>query len=150
MLTSEQAAAIRVMSERLGGSPILNVIAASFEPHDRAITEKPEVTRARTAIEAADGDEEWARENLRWRDGEPIADLANVLRILERHDDFAGRYSFMKGMDKVCDYRRVMLGWQIDELAAIVQERFLPGVPENIVTRALLVAANRNPLAPPR
>lgn len=147
MLTSEQSAAIREMSERLGGSPILDLVATSLGPHEKPAA-RTETLRARAAIQVMDGDADWAREHLRWRDGAPLLDLANVVRILERHPDYAGRYTFLKGMDKVCDFRRVMLAWQIDELAAIVQERFLPGVAEETVRRGLLVVANRNSMGP--
>lgn len=91
----------------------------------------------------AERDEVWAMANLRCRNNEPYTDLANVLRIFDRHPEFRGRFKFDKSMGKVMDRGEVLLGWQIDELCAVVQERFLPQVPEDVVLRSLLICANR-------
>ncbi|MEL6362824.1 MAG: hypothetical protein AAFR21_17260, partial [Pseudomonadota bacterium] len=58
-------------------------------------------------------DEAWACAHLRFRDGNVLLDLANVLRILTGHDDFKGRFTFNKGIGKVIDRGTVLLGWQI-------------------------------------
>ena len=73
-----------------------------------------------------------------------ILDIANVLRVLERHPDFAGRFRFSKGMGKICDRGKVLLGWQLDELTATIQERFLPAVPEAIIAKAVAIVAHRS------
>ena len=89
-------------------------------------------------------DEQWARENLRWRGSEVILDLANVVRILERHQDYKGRYKYNEVLTKVMDRGSVMLEWRINDLTAILQERFMPGIPVDIVARGLLVVSNRS------
>lgn len=138
LLTREQAEAIRTMSERLGGSSVLDAIA-SLGPG------KPEcpVARPYTHVAANRDDKDWSDDNLRRSPSGPYLDLANVLRILERHPEFSGRFRFNPGMAKVLDGGRVMLAWHFDDLAATIQERFLPGVPEHLVAKALVVAAQR-------
>jgi hypothetical protein len=42
------------------------------------------------------------------------------------------------------DRGAVMLEWRINDLTAILQERFMPGVPVDIVARGLLVVSNRS------
>jgi len=88
-------------------------------------------------------DEIWARKNLRGRAGRPIADIANVLRILERHDDFKGRFKFNEMVNRVLDKGTVMIDWRVAEICAVVQERFIAGVEETVVTKALTIVANR-------
>jgi hypothetical protein len=89
-------------------------------------------------------DEQWARENLRWRGAEVLLDLANVVRILERHPDYQRRYKYNEVLTKVMDRGSVMLEWRINDLTAILQERFMPGVPVDLVARGLLVVSNRS------
>jgi hypothetical protein len=87
--------------------------------------------------------EEWARENLRMRDGRVLIDLANCLRIFETHPDYGGRFRYNEMLNKVVDRGAVMVEWRMNEITADIQERFLPEVaPENI-SRALFIAANR-------
>lgn len=138
LLTREQAEAIRTMSERLGGSPVLEAIA-SLGPS------KPKFAAGEAAApsRAASADRDWVDRNLRRSDQGPYLDLANLLRIIDRHPEFCGRFRFNPGMSKVLDRGRVMLAWQFDELAAVIQERFLPGVPETLVAKAVIVAAQR-------
>lgn len=85
----------------------------------------------------------WARDNLRFRDGKPILDIANCLRVIELHPNFAGRYKYNEVLCKVLDRGTVMIEWRMLEFAAMLQERFLPEVPFEIASRALVVAANR-------
>ncbi len=85
----------------------------------------------------------WARENLRFDGGLVLIDLANCLRVLERHPDFAGRFRFNEMLNKVVDRGAVMVEWRINEITADLQERFLPGVAPENVSRALFIAANR-------
>jgi len=141
LLTREQAEAIRAMSARLGGSPVLNGLAELGPPERRA---KPAPkSPVKPARRATDPDPSFVEEHLR-RDGNGvILDMANVLRVLERHPDFAGRFRFNAGMGKICDCGKVLLGWQIDELTAVIQERFLPAVPEATVAKAVAVVAHR-------
>ncbi len=88
-------------------------------------------------------DEVWARKNLRWRDGRPITDMANALRIFERHDDFKGRYRFNEMVNRVLDRGVVMIDWRIAEVCVVLQERFVPAIPEDVVLKALTIAANK-------
>jgi len=91
-----------------------------------------------------DGDRQWARKNLRCaEDGRLLLDIANCLRVLELHPDFKGRYKFNEVLVKVLDRGTVMVEWRLAEYTAMMQERFLPEVPFEIATRALVVAANR-------
>lgn len=89
------------------------------------------------------GDAAWARANLRFGEGRPYNDLANCLRVLERHPDFKGRFKYNEMLSKVVDRGAVMIEWRIGEIAAELQERFLPEVPPETVNRALVIAANR-------
>ena len=88
-------------------------------------------------------DAEWGKANLRFAGGLPYADLANCLRIIERHPDFKGRFKFNEMLSKVVDRGAVMVEWRIHEVAAELQERFLPEVAPETVGRALVIAANR-------
>lgn len=88
-------------------------------------------------------DDAWARENLRWGDGRPFMDLANVVRILDRHEDYNRRFSYNDALAKVMDKGAVMLEWRVGDVCADIQERFLPEVPEATVAKALLIQANR-------
>lgn len=92
---------------------------------------------------AAD-DEAWARGNLRFDDGRLLLDLANCLRVLERHPDYQGRFRFNDVLCKVLDRGTVMIEWRISDMTAELQERFLPEIPFDIVARALVIAANRS------
>lgn len=88
-------------------------------------------------------DEQWARENLRWRGAELIIDLANVVRIFERHPDYQRRFKYNEVLNKVMDKGTVMLEWRINDMTTILQERFMPSVPVDLVARGLLVVSNR-------
>ena len=88
-------------------------------------------------------DEVWARRNLRWKNGNPIPDIANTLRIFERHDDYKGRYKYNEMVNRVLDKGVVMIDWRIYELCALVQERFIPAVDEDVVLKGLTIAAYR-------
>lgn len=92
---------------------------------------------------AAPDDAGWARDNLRFIDGRPILDIANCLRVIERHPDFKGRYRFNEILGKVLDRGTVMIEWRVSEFVATLQERFLPEVAVELAYRALVVAANR-------
>lgn len=140
LLTREQAEAIRVMSARLGGSPVLNGIAELGPPERRG---RAAQATARPARRASDPDPRFIEEHLRLDANGVILDIANVLRILERHPDFSGRFRFNEGMGKICDRGKVLLGWQVDELTARIQERFLPAIPETIVAKAIAIVAHR-------
>ena len=89
-------------------------------------------------------DEVWARKNLRWQGGKPIGDLANALRVFERHDDYKGRFRYNDMVNRAMDRGTVMIDWRIFELCAEIQERFLPGMDDQLMVRALTVAANKN------
>ncbi|MFZ5618216.1 MAG: hypothetical protein ACOZAA_12955 [Pseudomonadota bacterium] len=93
-------------------------------------------------IEAA-GDAAWARDNLRFEQGRPALDIANCLRVLERHPDFKGRYRYNEVLNKVLDRGAVMIEWRMFEFAAVIQERFLPELSFEAASRALVIAANR-------
>lgn len=95
------------------------------------------------AAPSADDDKAWAKENLRWSDGKPICDLANVLRILGGHEDFVGRFIFNETLNKVLDKGTLMLEWRVSAYCADIQERFIPGIAENTVNSALIIVANR-------
>lgn len=86
---------------------------------------------------------DWARDNLRFRDGRPLLDIANCLRIIERHPDFRGRYRYNEILCKVLDKGTVMIEWRMFEFTATLQERFLPELPFETASRALVLAANR-------
>lgn len=88
-------------------------------------------------------DDDWSAENLRLRDGRPLNDLANCLRVLERHPDYKGRFRYNDMLAKVVDRGAVMVEWRINEITADIQERFLPDVAPENVAKALVIAANR-------
>lgn len=88
-------------------------------------------------------DAAWARANLRFNESRPYNDIANCLRVFERHPDYKGRFKFNEMLSKVVDRGSVMVEWRINEIAADLQERFLPDVPPETVGRALVIAANR-------
>ena len=90
-----------------------------------------------------EGDAQWARANLRYADGRPILDIANCLRVIELHPDFKGRFRYNDTLAKVLDKGTVMVEWRLSEIVASLRERFLPAVPFEIATRALVVVANR-------
>ncbi len=95
------------------------------------------------AMPGGDNDLAWAKQNLRWAEGKPIPDLANILRILERHEDYKGRYIFNETLNRVLDKGNLMFEWRISECTALIQERFIPAVAESAVNNALVVCANR-------
>lgn len=90
-----------------------------------------------------DQDRAWAKANLRFKAGEPYCDSANVLRILERHEAFAGRFKYNDTLNKVMDKGAVMLDWRVADLVVTIQERFIPEVPVDVVEKGLIVHANR-------
>lgn len=141
LLTREQAEAIRTMSARLGGSPVLNSLAELGPPErrGRAASHAP----VKPSRRRSDPDPQFVEEHLRRDANGVILDIANVLRVLERHPEFSGRFRFNEGMGKVCDRGKVLLGWQIDELTAVLQERFLPGIPDGLVAKAVAIVAHR-------
>ncbi len=96
-----------------------------------------------SVIDIEQSDEEWARQNLRYQDGRLLLDLANCLRVIERHPEYKGRYKFNEVLVKVLDRGTVMIEWRMSEFVAGLQERFLPEVPFEVASRALVVAANR-------
>ncbi len=142
LLTAEQTDAIRTMSERLGGATQRSAVEAVVEPESK----RPLDRRKRSATKWSE-DGPWAQVELRWQDGLALLDLANAMRILERHPDYVGRFSYNGGMKKVFDRGVVMRDWQVDAICAEIQERFLPALPEATFDRALMVAANRNAAA---
>lgn len=99
--------------------------------------------RRSSAVCQEDEDRAWVKTNLRLRNGEPMLDIANVLRVLERHDAFAGRFRYNNDLNKVMDRGSVMLDWRVAEVVAVIQERFLPEISEVAVQKGLLVYANR-------
>ncbi len=105
-----------------------------------------QATKLETPVRSeASGDAEWARANLRFDEGRPYNDLANCLRVLERHPDFKGRFKYNEMLSKVVDRGAVMVEWRISEIAAELQERFLPEITPETVGRSLVIAANRTP-----
>ena len=92
----------------------------------------------------SDQDLAWAKENLRWSNEKPLSDLANVMRVLDRHPEFKGRYIFNETLNKVLDKGTLMLEWRIHECCAVIQERFIPEIAENTVNNALVICANHN------
>lgn len=95
------------------------------------------------APEPVQRDEEWAVQNLRQQDGRALTDLANCLRVLERHPDYKGRFRYNEMLNKVVDRGAVMVEWRINEITADLQERFMPDVQPDNVSKALFIAANR-------
>jgi hypothetical protein len=73
-----------------------------------------------------------------------VLDLANAVRVLERHPDYARRFSYNAEMGKTFDRGKVMLAWQVDAICAEIQERFLPALSESTFQRAMMIAANRS------
>lgn len=104
-----------------------------------ASDEKKKATRPRELTE----DQAWARSNLRFREGKPCLDIANALRVFERHEAFSGRFKFNETLNKVMDKGAVMLDWRVSEVVAIMQERFMPEISGDVVEKALIVHANR-------
>lgn len=96
-----------------------------------------------TPVPAKQGDDDWSAENLRQVDGRTLIDLANCLRVLERHPDYKGRFRFNEMLNKVVDRGAVMVEWRINEITADLQERFMPNVAPENVSKALFIAANR-------
>lgn len=96
------------------------------------------------ASDPAQSDDSWSAENLRRSAGRPLVDLANCLRVLERHPDFKGRFRYNDMLSKVVDRGAVMVEWRINEITAEIQERFLPEVAPENVSKALVIAANRS------
>lgn len=154
-LASDHIAAMAAVIERFSSLSATRE-TASRAPTLKTVEEDP-VAAARAArpfdrrrgglpTRALMDDDAWAKENLRARAEEPIPDLANVMRIFERHPDFIGRFWFNKGMGKVVDRGSVLLNWQLDEIGAVIQERFLPNVDIDVVRRGLYIAANKNAL----
>ncbi len=92
---------------------------------------------------ATQNDDEWSAQNLRWQDGRALTDLANCLRVFERHPDYKGRFRYNDMLNKVVDRGAVMVEWRINEITADVQERFMPDVAPENVSKALFIAANR-------
>ncbi|NNL88835.1 MAG: hypothetical protein HKP25_07165 [Marinicaulis sp.] len=117
-------------------------IETIYEPESEPLQPEPLTTHC--SRQDAQYDENWSLDNLRWSGERAYGDLANVLRIFGRHPEFAGRFRFNKSMGKVMNKGTVMLGWQLDETVAIVQERFIPEVSPETVIRALMICANRN------
>lgn len=88
-------------------------------------------------------DEAWARKNLRWRDSKPVCDIANAIRVIECHPDFKGRFKYNEVLNKVIDKGTVMIEWRVNEVCAIIQERFVPTISTDCVNKALVIVANR-------
>ncbi len=95
------------------------------------------------APEPVSSDGAWSEENLRQRDGRTLTDLANCLRVFERHPEYKGRFRFNEMLNKVVDRGAVMVEWRINEITADLQERFMPDVAPENVSKALFIAANR-------
>lgn len=125
--------------------PSSNTIKSIDEVPERALrAAQPFDRRGRGRTCEGLTDEEWAIQNLRRCDEDYIVlDLANVMRVLERHPDFTGRFHYDKNMHKVIDNGVTMVVWQVDALAAELQERFLAGVNEQLVHKAVDVVANK-------
>ncbi|MEL6112960.1 MAG: hypothetical protein AAFR20_09155 [Pseudomonadota bacterium] len=92
-------------------------------------------------------DTDWIEENLRRCEEEYCyLDLANILRVLERHPDYVGRFHYDINMHKVIDRGVTMQTWQVDALAGEIQERFLPGISEDLVHKSVAIVANKSAL----
>ncbi len=102
-----------------------------------------EANGAAQAGASAKDDEVWASRNLRFAEGRAILDLANALRVVERHADYQGRFRYNEMINRVLDRGVVMVDWRLYEFTAEIQERFLPGVCGDLVDKALTIAANR-------
>ena len=93
-------------------------------------------------------DEAWARKSLRWREGKPVCDIANAIRILEQHPDFKGRFKYNEVLNKVLDKGTVMIEWRVNEACAVIQEGFIPAISTDCVNKALVIVANRCTVKP--
>ncbi|MDZ7627084.1 MAG: hypothetical protein U5J99_01600 [Parvularculaceae bacterium] len=94
-------------------------------------------------LNTAAGDDEWSKANLRFDGAKPLKDLANCLRVFENHPEYKGRFRFNEMLNKVVDRGAVMVEWRINEITADLQERFMPDVAPENVSKALFIAANR-------
>ena len=103
----------------------------------------PKQANSKQAVGKLSPEQAWARKNLRFANGQPHRDLANVIRILERHEDYNKRFKYNEVLTKVLDKGTVMLQWRVSELTADIQERFLPAIEQSIVEAALIVSSNR-------
>ncbi|MEO0675719.1 MAG: hypothetical protein AAFY32_12065 [Pseudomonadota bacterium] len=93
----------------------------------------------------SDGD--WSTENLRRCEEDYFhLDLANILRVLERHPEYAGRFHYDINMHKVIDRGVTMQTRQVDALAGEIQERFLPGIATDLVHKSVAIVANKSAL----
>jgi len=108
------------------------------------IAEELDARRKQRPAREVSPDQQWARSNLRRRDGRVLLDIANVLRILQRHEEFNGRFKYNETLSRVMDKGKVMFEWRISECTAQIQERFMAEVPEPVVRNALIVAANHS------
>ena len=135
----------RRVKESRGNEPA-SFQQASCNPVDEEMCAPPPVPAALKSARSQKeikSDEAWALQNLRCSGDRAYADIANILRILTRHPDFVGRFQFDKPMGKVINRGTIMMGWQIDELSAVIQERFIPEIPPETVQKALMICANR-------
>ena len=132
MLSEKQCDAIEETAEEMARRRENRPAAASAE--------KAKAARPRELSE----DQAWARANLRFKEGKPCLDIANALRVLERHEAFAGRFKFNETLNKVMDKGTVMLDWRVAEVVAVMQERFMPEISADAVEKALIVHANRS------
>jgi hypothetical protein len=89
------------------------------------------------------GDSDWSKANLRFDGARVLTDLANCLRVFERHPDYKGRFRYNEMLNKVVDRGAVMVEWRINEITADIQERFMPDVAPDNISKALFIAANR-------
>jgi len=127
----------------------LEVVESTAEELKRRRDNRPEGENVENPLEAPkrrsrrDQDRAWAKANLRFKAGEPYCDSANVLRILERHPTFAGRFKYNDTLNKVMDKGAVMLDWRVADLVVTIQERFIPEVPMDVVEKGLIVHSNR-------
>ena len=140
----------RRKADRQGGGPhaaeTRSSVDANIEPINEPASKLPQAgpLTAHRSRREAQNDENWSLDHLRWSGDRAYGDLANVLRIFDHHPDFAGRFRFNKSMGKVMNKGTVMLGWQLDETVAIIQERFIPEVAPETVIKSLMICANRN------
>jgi len=122
---------------------VQNQLAAAekFGEEHQALGSQQSLVADEKQDRALSEDDIWSRKNLRWRDGRPIADMANALRIFERHEDFKGRYRYNEMVNRVLDKGVVMIDWRIAEVCVTIQERFIPAIDEAIVLKGLTIAA---------
>ncbi|NOX83440.1 MAG: hypothetical protein GXP06_10740 [Alphaproteobacteria bacterium] len=111
---------------------------------NRRRTQQPAGAQPPAQREDDNPDRVWAKQNLRWRDGFALLDIANAMRVLDRHEDYKGRFRYNDDIDKVLDKGSIMLEWRVLEVCADIQERFLPDISENAIRAALTVNGNRN------